>query len=231
MATKEKLNIFQRMNIIMKECKSIEKSGFNKFGNYKYVRAVDVIGNVQKLLVTHGVNLKIDEIDAEREPYQNTKGVTNFFSKIKCEATFTNTDDPKDIFKTTYFSISSDSGDKDIFKAKTNGLKYLLSQQFMIVTSDFIDTEDDSFDADPIDADFPLSKEDLAFGPNFKIMYGTHRGKKLCEVSLPVLKKYCKDKSEQMKKGTFNGNKQNYINILNACKHYFDNYESYEDQE
>ena len=43
--------------------------------------------------------------------------------------------------ETTYYSVSADTLDKDIFKAKTNGLKYLFMQEFKLVTDDFIDTE------------------------------------------------------------------------------------------
>jgi len=50
-------------------------------------------------------------------------------------------DDPKDFHETTYYSVSADTLDKDIFKAKTNGLKYLFTQEFKLVTDDFVDTE------------------------------------------------------------------------------------------
>jgi hypothetical protein len=136
------LNIYERLSAISEEVEAIPKRGKNKFSNYDYVMAVDVIGYIKKLLVKYGVYLSITEIEMERTP--KTVDNKNWHSKIKCQGEFINIDNPKDKHTVTYYSVSADTLDKDIFKAKTNGLKYLLSQQFLIVTDDFVDTENDS---------------------------------------------------------------------------------------
>lgn len=207
----EKLNIYQRMNNIMNECQKVEKNGFNKFGGYKYVMAVDVIGNIQKLLVSNGVHLTINETSCERREYMNAKGVTNYFSKLGATATFVNIDKPDDKIEVTYFSISADSGDKDIFKAKTNGLKYVLSQQFMIVSSDFIDTENDSNETslDVNTSNFKGAKErkEKAAGKNVsdtRIPFGKNKNMSFKEVGPDIVKgmrDWCASKNDD---GKFN---------------------------
>ncbi len=133
------LNIYQRLSKISEEAENIPKNGYNKFSNYKYIMAIDVIGHIKKLMIKHGVYLSVDEVDVKREHHGK-----NFHSTIKCEGVFFNIDDPSDVHNVSYCSVSADTLDKDIFKAKTNGLKYLLTQQFMLVSDDFIDTENDS---------------------------------------------------------------------------------------
>jgi len=130
------MNIYQKLLTITEEAEQIPKNGFNDFSKYKYVKAVDALGAIRKLLIKHKVHLAISEISCKR--YRDGK---NFHTEIECEATFINTENPTDMHKTKFFSVSADTLDKDIFKAKTNGLKYLFTQEFKLVTDDFIDTE------------------------------------------------------------------------------------------
>lgn len=141
----EKLNIYQKMNKVTEDCKQIPKNGENKFAGYKYVMAVDVINEVQKLLVKHGIQLIIAEDEIKRKTYKNKNNVDNYMCQLKCTASFVNIDDKEDFAQVVYYSVSADTLDKDIFKAKTNGLKYLLTQQFLIVTDVLIDSEDPRF--------------------------------------------------------------------------------------
>lgn len=135
-------NIYQRMSIITKEAKSIPKNGYNAFNKYKYVQAVDVINSMQNLLTAHGVALTISETELEKWTEQTAKGGLNHFSQIKCEATFINIDKPSEKITVNYYTVGADTLDKDIYKAKTGGLKYLLTQQFLIVTDNLIDPEE-----------------------------------------------------------------------------------------
>jgi len=138
-------NIHQRMLEITKACDSIPKNGYNSYSKYKYVKAVDVVGNIQKLLVKNGVTLTISEKCLTRNKIDKaSNNGYNIHSEVTCEAVFTNVDKPDEQIKIDYYGVASDTLDKDIYKAKTGGLKYLLSQTFLITTDDFIDPEDDS---------------------------------------------------------------------------------------
>lgn len=122
----------------MRDCDAIPKNGYNSFSKYKYVMASDVISEVSKLMVKHGVILVTKEIELTRESHGK-----NFHSTLKSQGIFRNIDCLTDVVTYDYYSISADTLDKDIFKSKTNGLKYLFTQAFQIVTGDVIDTEQD----------------------------------------------------------------------------------------
>lgn len=133
----ETKNIFQRLNTISTEAKKIPKEGVNTYSKYNYVRAVDVLESMQELMHKHGVYLSLKEIEHSREQKGN-----NFHTTLKVQATFINMDDTTDRHSVDYYTTSADTLDKDIFKAKTNGLKYLFTQQFLLITEDVKDTED-----------------------------------------------------------------------------------------
>jgi len=138
------LNIYQKLLAITEEAEQIPKNGYNEFSKYKYVKAVDALGAIRKLLIKHKVHLTTREIGCKR--YRDGK---NFHTEIQCIAKFINIDNPEDVHETSFFSVSADTLDKDIFKAKTNGLKYLFTQEFKLVTDDFIDTEQGGEHEDP----------------------------------------------------------------------------------
>lgn len=131
------MNIYQKMSAITAEVAHIPKRGYNSFSNYKYVLAVDVINEVSKLLVKHGIYLSISETEFDRRECGK-----NYVSLVRCDADFIDIDDPEQKVRFTYNTVSADTLDKDIFKAKTNGLKYLFTQAFLIVTDNVIDSED-----------------------------------------------------------------------------------------
>jgi hypothetical protein len=130
-------SIYERLFEITHDVDSIEKKGYNSHSNYRYLRAIDIVTGIKSLLKKHRVGLEIKEKELIRKEIGK-----NFHSELHCEAIFYCIDNPSDNKMTPYISISSDRLDKDIFKAKTNGLKYLFIQEFQIETEDgLIDTE------------------------------------------------------------------------------------------
>jgi len=150
--TEEKMNIYQKLLAITAEAEKIPKNGYNTFSKYHYVRAVDALGHIKKLLEKYNIHLSLSETECKR--YRDGK---NFHTEIKVTAKFINIEDPKDYHETTYYSVSADTLDKDIFKAKTNGLKYLFTQEFKLVTDDFVDTEQGGKHEEPEPE--PITKE------------------------------------------------------------------------
>lgn len=136
------MNIYERISAIAKEAESIPKNGYNSFSKYNYIRAVDVVGYINKLLIKHKVTVLISETDHSRT--DKTVDGKNWHTTIKCEAKLICTEDPAQTTTVTYFATGADTLDKDIYKAKTGGLKYLYTQVFRLITDDFIDPEDDS---------------------------------------------------------------------------------------
>lgn len=166
-------NIQQRMLFVARDCVNIEKKGFNSYSNYAYVRAVDVVAEIGKLLVKHGVCLSILQEDLER-----TQIGKNFMSKVKCRAVFSNADRPTDQIVTTFYGVAADTLDKDLYKALTNGLKYLFTQQFLIVTDALTDAEDDRGK----DLDVSSSSSKVSDPKNYVVGFGKFNGQRLAEI-------------------------------------------------
>ena len=138
------MNIFEKMLKVTEAVQNVEKKGHNAFANYDYVRAVDVIGSVQKELVANKISLVITEKAFVPSTETTAAGKANHYTDLKCQASFVNAEKPDEKITVDYFARASDTGDKDIYKAKTNGLKYLLTQQFMIITDVLVDAEQDN---------------------------------------------------------------------------------------
>lgn len=140
------LNIYQRMLKITSEAGKIPKNGYNAHGKYKYVKAADCINSISKLLVVNGVSLTISDNLESRGLVGNGKQI---HSHLNCIATFVSVDNPEEKIVVPYSTVSGDISDKDVFKAKTNGLKYLFTQMFLLVTDDVRDTEEESTSSAP----------------------------------------------------------------------------------
>ena len=130
------LNIHQRLAKITEDAQKIPKRGRNDFSKYDYIMAVDVINHISELCLQNGVRVTISETEFARALHGK-----NFHTSIKCDATFINTDDPADVHHVFYWAVAADTLDKDIYKAKTNGLKYLFIQEFKLITDDVKDIE------------------------------------------------------------------------------------------
>jgi len=148
----------------------IPKRGRNNFSKYNYVLAVDVINEVSRLLVKEGVCLNISQLGVKREQVGK-----NWHCVVECLATFSNVDNPKEQKKVNFFGIAADTLDKDLYKALTNGLKYLFTQQFLIVTDDVIDVEQDN--KAEKNQSKPVSINE------YMIPFGRHRGKSFKDCS------------------------------------------------
>ena len=136
-----KMNIYQKMLAITYAVQAIEKNGYNDYAKYNYVKASDVIAGIQRALVKFQVCLSISELESTDWAEAKEKGGINHFNKTKCRADFINADNPAEKISVDYYGEAADSLDKQIFKAKTGGLKYLLTQQFMLATDVVIDPE------------------------------------------------------------------------------------------
>lgn len=123
--------IQKRLYNVMLKIDEIPKNGFNEHSQYAYVKAVDIVRGVRQLLLDNKIGLRVVEEEIVRELLGK-----NMHCKIKCTATFFCVDNPLDAEIIPYFTVSSDRLDKDIFKAKTNGLKYVFIQRFLIPSDD-----------------------------------------------------------------------------------------------
>lgn len=116
----------------MEDAQTIPKNGWNSYGDYKYVLASDVFEKVSKLLVKHKVSFVVSDEVVTRE-----KDGKNYHIVLKCKARFSNIDTPSDHIVSEFSTIATDTLDKDIFKAKTSGIKHLFQSMFLITAEDF----------------------------------------------------------------------------------------------
>ena len=135
---KTKLSLAEKMRLVRSACKGIEKGGVNNYSNYKYVEAQSVVKLVKPFLDEFKIGFDITELDLKRDHFGK-----NFHSVLKSKATFYNIEDPSEILSTEFYGVASDTLDKDIYKAKTSGLKYLFINTFLIPTGETLDVEVD----------------------------------------------------------------------------------------
>lgn len=134
------LNIHEKMFNVANKVAHIPKNGYNEYSDYKYVQASDVVSGVKKILMEERIKFKVDYLSHHREMHGK-----NFHTEVRSKATFINVDNPVDKYETEFMSISADTLDKDLFKAQTNGIKYLFISEFQIETDDgLVDVENAS---------------------------------------------------------------------------------------
>ena len=125
------LNIYQRVNKIMKECDYIKKGSA---GQGKGVRYDDVIAMLRSLLIKHGVVMVTHQVgmeclgsvgDTKQKIYQG-----NYLLRL------VNMDLPSDFIEHTCVGQGMDAGDKGPGKAHTYAMKVMLVKGFGIETGE-----------------------------------------------------------------------------------------------
>lgn len=122
------------------EMKRIPKNGWNDFHKYYYARESDVKEQVGPILYENHLSIS-DDLLERKETEVDTKSGKATKTEVKMEFTITDTE-------TGYFEIYTlegvaiDNGDKGIYKAYSNTIKYFLFNEFLIPTGD--DVENDS---------------------------------------------------------------------------------------
>ena len=148
----EKLNIYQRINAIMKEVKYVQKdssvSGMG--GGYKAVTHDQVVSVIRNSLVKHGVIvipfqtkgefLQMRDINATPQPIK-----MGLYSG-EYQFTFCNIDDPKDVFVTSVNAHASDNGDKAPGKALSYAAKSVLLKVFTLETGESDESREEQRD-------------------------------------------------------------------------------------
>lgn len=140
---------------VMRDAKSIKKSGWNKFQKYKYATEEDVIKAVKPLLVTNRLLVIKSDAVCETTPIHSTvAGTGQLLTHIFTTYKWVDVD-------TGYYVESGqggtgvDSGDKGIYKAFTGANKYQLEKMLQLPTTD--DPEAD----DKVDEDNPPPEEGI----------------------------------------------------------------------
>src|SRR5271165_34442 len=123
------LSLYQKLALLRRELKHIDKKGTNSHFNYKYMRAEDVAGDLGDWLAEHNV------IMARRNGKTTMSGDYVVF---ECDYIFV---DAETLEEMSVYSMGVDKGDKAAYKAQTGALKYALTQATLMRVGD--DPEDE----------------------------------------------------------------------------------------
>ena len=146
------MNIYQRVNAVMKDCEYLQKKQAQQGKGIKYD---EVIAMVRDLLIKHGVVLEI-----RQNSFENASGVDGTKQKIYqgyYEMDLVNMDMPEERIKHTAYAHGMDGGDKAPGKAHTYAVKMMLVKAFCIETG-----EDEESRAEKLDRQNTITSEEAA---------------------------------------------------------------------
>lgn len=144
------LNIYQRINAVMKDCEYLQKKGAAQGKGIKYD---EVIAMLREHLITHGVVMVVNQISMEM--------VNEVVKQKVYQGHYTmdlvNMDKPDEVVRHSAFAHGMDGGDKGPGKASTYAMKIMLVKGFGIETG-----EDEESRSEKIEGDELISKVQAA---------------------------------------------------------------------
>jgi hypothetical protein len=133
--------IATKMLAIMNEVQYIQKTGHNKFHNYKYAKESDISEAFSKALIKHKVFMFSSIVDYGCKAYETKKGEHRFLVTTKLNVKFVDADSGES-FESVFYGDGADSDDKGVYKAITGAQKYALLKTFMVSTGDDPEQDD-----------------------------------------------------------------------------------------
>ena len=143
------MNIYQRVNAVMRDCDYLQKKDAQQGKGIKYD---EVIAMLRKHLIKHGVVMTFNQ-----SSLQMLAGVEGTKQKVyqgQYKMTLTNVDKPGETIEHTTFAHGMDGGDKAPGKAFTYAVKMMLVKGFAIETG-----EDEESRAEKEDKKNAISEE------------------------------------------------------------------------
>lgn len=142
----EKLNLFQKINEIQKQVKSVHKNStvkINEKSSYTAVSHDDVTSLLHNPMALFGIvgmprmeSCELESFEIQKE-YQGKISVSkNYLVKVWASITFFNSDNMAEQFQTQCFAYAVDSGDKATGKAYSMAIKYCYLKTFMLESLD-----------------------------------------------------------------------------------------------
>lgn len=205
MLTIKSLNIYQRINEVMKEVSYVAKSDKKVNNMFRFVTHDSVVAVLRGPLVKHGIVIVPSAVELTQDGNRTV---------AKMEISFINIDDPADRFSVFYTGFGIDTQDKGPGKAYSYSYKYALLKVFALETGD--DVEKDSIEYVPASAAkeedvhsqinelvecFPPEDMKLAttYIENWKTQLQASRGSKWAESFVQGVKKSIQSKDKFVK--------------------------------
>lgn len=132
------LNIYQRVNCVMKEVDYIQKENKKVNGQYTFVSHDAVTGRLHEPMARFGIVMVPSICELQQDGNR---------TQVKMEISFVNVDVPEDKITVVQYGYGIDQQDKGIGKAQSYAVKYALLKLFGLETGD--DIEKDNIDYQP----------------------------------------------------------------------------------
>lgn len=128
-------SIYQKLALVMQECRYITKTGNNTFHGYSYVTSSDVLEKINSALCNVQIATTADTELLDLREVQTAKGNMDKLATVKVTITLSDAESGEQV---TISGIGSgqDAGDKAIMKAETAAIKYAYMLSFCIATGD-----------------------------------------------------------------------------------------------
>ena len=179
------LNIYQRINAVMKEVEYVQKDKEVSGGGAKYkaVTHDQAVSVIRKSLVKHGIVINPTQVSGEFLQMRDLNAAPNPVKMSLYSGTydvnFVNMDNPDDKVTVTVQAHANDSGDKAPGKAITYAVKAAILKQFTLETGEDDESRQEAADTDFIDGDQQFQLYNLLCDPETGAY--TQKGLTMCK--------------------------------------------------
>jgi len=145
-------NLYQKINDIQKQVKSVHKGGtvkINERQSYSAVLHDDVTGLLHDPIANAGIvamarmeTCELESFEVQKSYNGQTTSSRSYMVKVWASVTFMNSDNPTEQFQTQCFAYAIDSGDKATGKAYSMAIKYCYLKTFMLESCDDEESRD-----------------------------------------------------------------------------------------
>ncbi len=144
----EKFTLAGKLAKIGDEIGKIDKGGYNKTQNFKFIEYAEVAGRIRSLFAQYGVIIKPEVVSYDVTEVKSRSGGIGYHYILTMNFCAINADDNNDRIESQWVSEAVDYGDKGVNKAITSGTKYFIMRLFNI--SERGDEDNDSQTPEPI---------------------------------------------------------------------------------
>lgn len=130
----------RRLADAMDALENVAKEGFNKYDNYKYLRAADLANTIRRPLAKAGVALMVSVCNWTQETAPTKQGEQQIHT-VLFAVRLENADDPRDYIVTYWPVEAMDRGDKGFGKCVTTVMKEAMRSVLSLGGDDDIETE------------------------------------------------------------------------------------------
>lgn len=155
-----KMTLKEKLYSVYLTLENIEKNGENESQHYDYLKAVDVVREIRKQLISIKVYAEVNFF-FEGGPYTiaRAKNPDAPFAARDCRCCIVFHDlETNEIATGSGLGTGADTGDKAIYKAQTGAFKYALKNAFMVPDGDAPDAESDPTVDENAEPDFETAK-------------------------------------------------------------------------